>query len=220
GWRAGWWHFRFAFFWLMPASAYLAVGATIVSLVAIAAGWTRLGARGLAIAGLGLVLGAVLVYVPWQYDHARKTLPGIHDITTDTDNPPSHAAVLPARAAQKANSVNHEGPDLARQQKAAYPDLTPVELPLPQDQAFRRALDAAKAMPRWTIVAADPAQGRIEASEASRWFGFVDDIAIRVAGDAAGSHVDVRSVSRLGRSDFGVNARRIRAYVEALKRQG
>src|SRR5215475_16196128 len=66
GWRAGWWHFRFAFFWLMPASAYLALGAAIVSLVAIAAGWTRLGARGLAIAGLGLVLGAVLVYVPWQ----------------------------------------------------------------------------------------------------------------------------------------------------------
>ena len=72
-------------------------------------------------------------------------------------------------------------------------------------------------MPGWTVVAADQSSGRIEANEASRWFGFVDDVVIRVSADGAGSRIDVRSVSRMGRSDFGVNAGRVRAYLAALK---
>jgi uncharacterized protein (DUF1499 family) len=67
------------------------------------------------------------------------------------------------------------------------------------------------------VVASDPAAGRIEANETTRWFRFTDDVVIRVAPDGAGSRVDVRSVSRVGRSDFGVNAGRIRAYTAALK---
>jgi len=66
------------------------------------------------------------------------------------------------------------------------------------------------------VVDADPAAGRIEANETSRWFRFTDDVVIRVAPDGAGSRIDVRSVSRVGRSDFGVNAARIRAYTAAL----
>ena len=93
----------------------------------------------------------------------------------------------------------------------------PLKVGLPTNEAFQRALDAAKAMSGWTVVDSDPATGRIEANETSRWFHFVDDIAIRVAADGAGSRIDIRSVSRQGRSDFGVNARRIRAYMETLK---
>jgi uncharacterized protein (DUF1499 family) len=69
----------------------------------------------------------------------------------------------------------------------------------------------------WTIVAADDTAGRIEASDRSRWFGFTDDIVIRVTASGSGSRVDVRSSARLGRSDFGVNAARIRAYLGALR---
>ena len=72
-------------------------------------------------------------------------------------------------------------------------------------------------MPGWTVVDSDPASGRIEANETSRWFRFVDDVVIRVTADGSGSRIDIRSVSRQGRSDFGVNARRIRAYIESLK---
>jgi uncharacterized protein (DUF1499 family) len=217
GWREGWWHYRFAFSWLMPFSAYIALAAAIVSLLVVAAGCSRLRWRGLMIAGIGLAAGAVLAYAPWQYNHRLNTLPRIHDISTDTENPPSYAAALPARAAEHAASTTYAGPEIAKQQEAAYPDLAPVKVGLPPDQALQRALDTAKAMPRWTVVAADPATGRIEASETSRWFRFTDDIVIRVAEDEPGSRIDMRSESRQGRSDFGVNASRIRAYMAALR---
>jgi len=217
GWRLGWWHFRFAFFWLMPASGLAGLAAALISLATLGLGWSRLGWPAAATAGIGLVLGALLVYVPWQYNRTRGTVPRIHDITTDTDNPPTFTAALPARAAEKANPVAYEGSEVAALQKAAYPDLAPATTALAPDEAFRRALAAAREMPGWTIVAADAATGRLEANETSRWFGFTDDIVIRVAADGAGSRIDMRSVSRQGRSDFGVNARRIRAYMAALR---
>ena len=83
-------------------------------------------------------------------------------------------------------------------------------------KAFAKALEVARSMPGWIIVASDPDAGRIEASQQSRWFRFTDDIVIRVASDEAGSRIDMRSTSRQGRSDFGVNAARIRAYMSAL----
>jgi uncharacterized protein (DUF1499 family) len=217
GWRLGWWHYRFAFTWLMTCSAYAAIAAAIVSLFTLALGWPQLELRAMMMAGLGLALGATLIYVPWQYNHTSKTVPHIHDITTDTDNPPGYVAVLPARAAEGANSVTYEGPDVARLQRAAYPDVVPLVVALPPPEAFRRAQDAAMNMAGWTIVSADAAAGRIEASQASRWFGFIDDIVIRVTADGAGSRVDMRSVSRHGRSDYGVNARRIQSYMAELR---
>jgi len=219
GWRAGWWHFRFAFSWLMPASGYVALAAAIVSLFVLAAGWPQLGWRGVTIAGIGLAVGAVLAYVPWQFDHRLKTLPRIHDITTDTENPPDYVAALPARAAENAGPATYAGSQIAEQQKAAYPDLAPLKAALPPEQAFRLALDTAKAMPGWTVVAADPAAGRIEARQTSRWFRFTDDIVIRVAAETPGSRIDMRSESRQGRSDFGVNANRIRAYMATLRQR-
>ena len=217
GWRLDWWHYRFAFAWLMPYPAYAGLAAAIVSIVALAFGWRQLDGRGLAMAGLAIVLGAVAAYVPWSYDRLRGRVPPIHDITTDTDDPPAFVAALPARTAAKANPVAYEGPALAQKQKAAYPDVAPVKLALPPAQAFKHALETAQGMSGWTVVDSDPAAGRIEANEASRWFRFVDDVVVRVAADGAGSRIDVRSVSRTGRSDFGVNAGRIRAYLAALK---
>jgi uncharacterized protein (DUF1499 family) len=216
GWRFGWWHFRFAFYWLMPAAAFVAIAAIVVSIIALGFGWSHLGGRGLAVGAVGLVLGAIIVYVPWQYNRTRHIVPAIHDITTDTDDPPAFVAALPLRG-PNANTVTYEGPDLARKQKAAYPDIAPVKLAVPPAQAFTQALDTAKAMLGWTLVDADPAAGRIEANENTRWFHFTDDVVIRVSPDGGGSRIDVRSVSRVGRSDFGVNAGRIRAYAAALK---
>ena len=85
--------------------------------------------------------------------------------------------------------------------------------------AFNEALQAAKSMPGWTIVASDPEAGRIEASQQSRWFRFTDDIVIRIAGDGAGTRIDMRSTSRQGHSDYGINAARIRAFMGALRRR-
>ena len=69
----------------------------------------------------------------------------------------------------------------------------------------------------WEVLAADPAALRIEATDRSLWFGFADDIVVRVtpAGEN-GSRIDVRSLSRVGIGDLGVNARRVQAFVDAL----
>jgi uncharacterized protein (DUF1499 family) len=216
GWRLGWWHYRFAFSWLMPIAAYAALAATALSILALVFGWSHLGGRGLVLAALGTALGAIVAYMPWQYERTRGVLPPIHDISTDTDNPPAFVAALKLRPAG-SNTVVHEGPDLAGKQRAAYPDIAPVKVAAPPAEAFKRALAAASAMPGWTVVDSDAATGRIEANETSRWFRFTDDVVIRVAADGAGSRIDVRSVSRVGRSDFGVNAGRIRAYTAALR---
>jgi len=215
GWRLGWWHYRFAFSWLLPTAGYAALVAIAVSILALALGWSFLAGRGLAVAAVGIALGAMVAYMPWQYQRTRGVLPPIHDITTDTNNPPAFVAALKLRPAD-SNTVVYEGPELAGQQRAAYPDIAPVTIGLPPSEAFARALATAKAMSGWTVVDADAASGRIEANETSRWFRFTDDVVIRVAADGAGSRVDVRSVSRVGRSDFGVNAGRIRAYTAAL----
>jgi hypothetical protein len=99
--------------------------------------------RGSFILSVALYLSAALVYVPWQYSRLRSTLPPIHDITTDTDNPPAFSAVLPARAAEHAGGVNYDDPKLPQQQKAAYPDLAALKAALPVAKAFNEALQVA-----------------------------------------------------------------------------
>jgi uncharacterized protein (DUF1499 family) len=216
GLRLGWWPYSFGLYWLMPVSGFVAAVAVILSVLTLARGWSQLRLPGLAMLFIALALGAALVYVPSQYWHTRSTLPPIHDITTDTDNSPTFSAVLAARAFEGANSVDYRGLQLAQMQKAAYPDVAPVITALPVTRAFNEALHVAKSMPGWIIVAFDADAGRIEASQQSRWFRFTDDIVIRVVGDEVGSRIDMRSTSRHGHSDYGVNAARIRAYIGAL----
>lgn len=215
GWRAGWWQLRFSLLTLMPWAAYFGIAALVVSVVAVLLGRSRIEWKGVAIAVAAFVVGGATAYVPWHYDQVRQTVPQIHDITTDPDNPPAFMAVVAARTAEGGNPVAYEGAKVADQQRRAYPDIVPLELVLGRDAAFSRALETAKRM-GWTIVAEDESAGRIEASDRSRWMGFTDDIMIRVAATDSGSRVDVRSSSRLGRSDFGVNAARIRDYLAAL----
>jgi uncharacterized protein (DUF1499 family) len=219
GWRLGWWHYGVSLYWMMPASGLIAAAAVVVSVLTLALGWSQLRLRAVSTLSVAFILGAILAYVPWQYQYTRSTLPRIHDITTDTDNPPTFRAVLPAREAERANSTDKRDPQLAQLQKAAYPDLTPVITSLPPTSAFDEALLVARSMPGWTIVAVDVHAGRIEASQRSRWFGFTDDIVLRVVGDEPGSRIDMRSTSRQGRSDYGVNAARIRAYLDALRKR-
>jgi uncharacterized protein (DUF1499 family) len=142
----------------------------------------------------------------------------IHDVTTDTENPPPWVALVSARAATE-NGTAYGGPAVAALQKRAYRDVAPLVLPVQPDRAFARAEAAARAL-GWRIVAAAPAEGRLEASDTTRWFGFVDDIVVRVRPAPSGSRIDVRSASRVGRSDLGVNARRIRAFLAAVARPG
>jgi uncharacterized protein (DUF1499 family) len=216
GWRAGWWHFRFALLTLMPWAAYFGLAALAVSVIALLLGRRSIEWRGVAIAVAAFAVGGLIAYVPWHYDQIRQSVPPIHDITTDPDNPPAFVAVVPTRTAEGGNPVQYEGSKIADQQRNAYPDIGPLNLTLGREAAFNQALATAEQM-GWAIAAADGAAGRIEASDRSRWFGFTDDIVVRVTASGSGSRVDVRSSSRLGRSDFGVNAERVQTYLDKLR---
>lgn len=138
--------------------------------------------------------------------------PPIHDITTDTGDPPAFVAAVPLNAPGRTDY----DPAVAAQQRAAFPDLGPARLPVPPADAFDRALAVVRDM-GWELLAADADTLRIEATDRSFWFGFPDDVVVRVAADGgAGSLVDVRSLSRVGGGDLGVNARRVRAFVAAV----
>ena len=140
--------------------------------------------------------------------------PLIHDITTDTTDPPRFS-VLAALRAKTPNGTEYGGPAVAAAQAAAYPDIKPVLLAVRPATAFERAFAAARGM-GWTIAAADPAAGIIEATDTTRWLRFKDDIVIRVRPSDSGSRIDARSVSRVGRGDFGANAKRIRQFLSRL----
>jgi uncharacterized protein (DUF1499 family) len=144
-------------------------------------------------------------------------VPPIHDITTDTQEPPRFVAILPLRK-DAPNSAEYAGAVIAAQQQAAYADLKPLVLNIPVEQAFNKALAAARDM-GLEIVEAKPVEGRIEATDTTFWFGFKDDVVVRIKPVDQGSRIDVRSLSRVGKSDVGTNAERIRAYFERI-RQG
>lgn len=194
---------------VMPAILLLGLIAVLLSLI----GLLRRGSKGVALAGL--VLGVIAAGVPINSINIARHSP-IHDVSTDTVNPPQYVAVLPLRAAAKAaNSTDYDA-KTAQLQKETYPDIGPLHLDAPPAQAFDRALAAARGM-HWEIDASDPAQGRIEATATTFWFGFKDDVVIRIAAEGTGSRLDVRSLSRIGQSDVGANARRIRDYLAKVK---
>jgi hypothetical protein len=126
GWRVGMWQYGFGLYWMMPASGFVAAAAVILSVSTLVRSWSKLCLRARVMLFIALALGAALVYVPSQYLYTRITVPSIHDITADTDRPPTFSAVLAARSAERANSVDYLGTQLTQIQKAAYPDVAPV----------------------------------------------------------------------------------------------
>jgi uncharacterized protein (DUF1499 family) len=136
--------------------------------------------------------------------------PPIHDITTDMDNPPVFRAAQALRRSGD-NGTEYPGMAAAERQRQAYPDIKPLEVPEQPDKVFAHSLAAAGKL-GWRIVAQDREQGMIEAVDRTLIFGFTDDIVIRITADNRGSRIDLRSASRAGVSDLGVNAERIRAF--------
>lgn len=213
GTRMELWYFRTGFV-ILAWAAYGGIAAAIISLASAIYTRPTTPRRGFVLSILGFVIGALVFGIPWCYQQTVHRVPAIHDITTDTENPPGFVAILPLRK-NAPNPSEYGGPEIAAQQRAAYPDLAPAMLSVPPDAAFERALAAARKM-GWIIVDANTADGRIEATDMTFWFGFKDDIVIRVAPADGGSRVDIRSVSRVGKSDVGKNARRIRKYLKEL----
>jgi uncharacterized protein (DUF1499 family) len=201
-------------FTMLRWAAYVGIGAIVIAVPPAIIGYARGDRLRVLVAAVGLLGGAVAFGIPFQWQQSAQSAPPIHDISTDLENPPVFQAVVPLRA-DAPNSLERPA-TLAQQQREGYPDLAPVTLPMPLAQAFDRALAAAQDA-GWRIVTADRASGRIEATDTTRWFGFEDDIVVRLTPWGSGTRVDVRSVSRVGRGDVGTNARRIRSYLAELQ---
>jgi len=199
-------------FGLLKWSVYGALATlalSIAGMIVDARRWTSMRTAAAAMV-LSLVAIGSLGAIAWK----GSRVPAIHDITTDTIQPPPFLAVLPLRAGA-LNPTDYGGPDVAAKQQRAYPDIVPLLLNVPPGRGFDRALAAAKTM-RWDVVASDPAGGRIEATDTTFWFGFKDDVVVRVTPQPAGCRVDARSLSRVGGGDLGVNAARVRAFLAAV----
>ena len=210
---------------LLPLTAALALFALglLMSLWALAKGvlWL-LRRRGSELqqnrAAIALSLAAGVIVVPAATILPTIGTPAIHDITTDTEDPPLFDAIVAIRG-DESNSLERR-PELAATQRAAYPDIQPLVVGRPPDEVLDMSRTVAEEL-GWEIVAVDPDRGFMEATDTTYWFGFKDDVAVRLrpAGDAA-TRVDVRSISRVGGGDMGANAARIRRFLEALTAAG
>lgn len=209
GSRQGWWHFSFG----MQVSKWASYAAALALVSSVfGAVQSRPGARrkGLLVAVLGIAASLPLVAMAIQWEYATRTYPAINDISTDTrDAPVFWDMPVP---------TEYPGATVAALQREAYPDLAPLKLAAPASQTFEHALALVKDR-GWELVASVPEEGRIEATTKSLLYGFTDEVAVRVKPAEGGSTVDVRSRSRVGRIDRGMNAKRIRAYMADLDKR-
>lgn len=161
-----------------------------------------------------LVLAAIAVVPPLMLLDKAKSVPRIHDISTDLADPPAFVALLEVRKTSP-NGAAHGGPQVAEEQRKGYPDIKPLVVKTPPAETMQKAIDAARSL-GWHVAASDAASGRLEATDTTMFFGFKDDIVVRIRPEGTGSRVDVRSVSRVGLSDLGANAGRIRKFLGKL----
>lgn len=242
GVQLGWWDYGQGLGMIRKAATPLAgesgaalltaplFGATILSLVGVVLALLR--ARGLAaLAGLAFVAAAAASSVPIKMKSLADAHPFIHDITTDFDNPPAitvgasaprknPAAYAGAEPAPKRKGET--GPEIstAEAQRNAYPDIQPLLLDVDRERAVGAARVAVGKLGMETLSegADESSVYVIEAVATSRWYGFKDDFIVRITPlDAGGVRVDVRSKSRVGVSDLGANAIRIRRFLTIVK---
>jgi uncharacterized protein (DUF1499 family) len=184
GTRAGLWHFSIGFQMLRWAGyAGLAAGGAAILMFF----FPRLRTGGLAVLLCAVLVGAMVAAVPLGLQKRARAMPVINEVTTD----PFKASPL---------------------QRQAYPDIQPLIVDAPPGGAFATAKAVAQEM-GWEIVREDAKAGTIEAVATTFWFGFKDDVEIRVSPQGTGSRVDLRSRSRVGKGDAGANAKRVRGYL-------
>jgi len=165
--------------------------------------------------GVAVLCAAVAIFMPLSMMNKAKSVPPIHDITTDLVNPPKFMAILALRA-NAPNPAAYQGEEIASQQREAYPELQTQKYPQTTEQVFDAALAAVMSM-GLEVVTSDKSLGLIEAYDTTTWFGFVDDVVIRIQNDSQMTILDARSKSRVGMSDIGKNAERLNTLIAGVK---
>lgn len=209
GTRFGAWDYetglQFAFTAAFVAAAVLFVGAAVL-VFALRTGRARQAFPiGAGLAASVLVLGVL----GWQY-HLAVSRPYIHDISTDREDPPTFAQV--ELRGEDANPLDYNR-NIAHLQAVHYPHLNTIRSSLDQAESFARAAMVAEDL-GWRVVYEARDGSGLQATATTFWFGFTDDVAIRILAHEDGSLVDLRSVSRVGVNDLGTNAARIERFIE------
>jgi uncharacterized protein (DUF1499 family) len=192
--------------------ATFALGGIVAAIVGLVSLVQLFRGYGLTAGGaLGLVAAAAFVFIAVSQGGGH---PRINDFTTDPADPPAfvHAKTIPANAGRDMTYPK----DWAAIQRECCADLHPAVLALAPRDAYAKALAQARAMPAWSVTQEDANAMTLEAVATSNLFRFQDDVAIRVRPDGSGAKVDMRSKSRDGKGDMGVNTARIRSYIDAL----
>ena len=208
--------FRFGLWELTTGQAVVFSGivlATIVLVLGIATlifVYTRRRRADRMPALIGLAASVVVLAVTGP-QYARLTMPMTTDVATDRDDPPSFEH-LAAERESGSNLLDYTEEE-ARVQAEGYPDLVGIRAPGGTDENFAKAVAVSREL-GWDVVHEDAASGLIEATDTTFWFGFEDDLAIRVRREGNETVVDLRSASRVGLHDLGTNAERIRSFVD------
>jgi uncharacterized protein (DUF1499 family) len=215
---------RFGFLEIKPALATLfgalacAVLSILVALAGLVALW-RDGSRGIGRTLAALFLDALILAYPAYLAVRYRSLPAIHDITTDPINPPQFVELARLRGTDGANTAVYAGLYSAEQQRAAYPEIEPVDLDVTAQRAFE-IVQKLVARRKWLVIdarAPQPRQpGHIEAVAKTPVMGFREDVAIRITPDSDGSRVDIRSSSRYFEHDLGSNAARVSKLIDDI----
>ena len=216
--RTGFGILRYAFYAAMAGGAL-----AIVAFVLSRRSGARTGRLNLAALVIAAAFGAYLM----SHVSTARSVPAIHDVATDLVDMPQFET-LKVRADNLDNIPDSDRPELAALDpesrwkvihSEAYGDLRGLRLPLSVADATQRAEALVRAR-GWQVARADRRAGMIEATATTRFFRFKDDVVVRVRADPdrpGGSVVDMRSISRVGGSDVGVNAARIRAFLADLR---
>ncbi|MFU8813257.1 MAG: DUF1499 domain-containing protein [Balneolaceae bacterium] len=216
GYQWGIWGLGTAFT-VLRYSAYTAIGLLLAMTIMLFVAKGE-GGKVMTRLVLGILLTGAVSATAWYWQNKAQSVPPIHDITTDLQQPPEFVAMVRLRA-DAPNPPEYAGEETAERQREAYPNLAPLLL----EADLQDVMDAAiflVADRGWQLAAINRSDGRIEATEKLAWFGFKDDVVLRFTETEAGeTRVDMRSKSRIGRSDIGVNADRIRSFLADLEKE-
>jgi len=215
GSKAGIWGFQGGFL-LLAVGTVLAAIVFFLGIVAYVYCVSRKLQAERGVILVGVVLSTVILAVMGNQFAAASSVPPIHNISTDTNAPPEFDKIVAIRDAESANPLLYDPETLAQTQREAYPQVQPLISNAAPAEMLERAVRVMRDM-GMEIVDVNASAGRAEATDSTFWFGFKDDVVVRVRSEGSGSVVDIRSVSRVGQSDLGKNAARISEILAGLQ---
>jgi hypothetical protein len=219
------WHFRTGFT-ILRYAFFAAIAGALLALVGLVAARRRRVGKLAMLNLVALVVGLGFVLYLGSQIRTARTVPAIHEASTNLDDLPQFG-VLKLREDYLQNVPDNDDPKLKALDsesrwkalhRQAYGDLRTARVPWAVPEAVKRVEQVARSR-GWDIVRSDPRAGVVEATETTLFFRFKDDVVVRVRPEPSGtgSLVDVRSISRVGGSDVGLNAKRIRAFLADLQ---